>query len=174
LNDLGRAFEAEDEIPSQPYLEPPSAISLNLAKFNVGLVWEGHHLTFRRSRFIEPDMLKQVASSLPDGIKFWSLQKHYLSERPSFLEDVSDLLTDWGATASVVNQMDLVLTIDTAMAHLAGSLGKDVMMLMIGLNTGSPFLKELRNNSKWYPSMRIFHDPGKFRRQLDLKLTSLA
>jgi len=61
-------------------------------------------------------------------------------------------------TAFVVSSMDLIVTVDTAMAHLAGALGKPTMLML-------PFKPDwrwmlTRKDSPWYPSMQIYRQPS--------------
>jgi ADP-heptose:LPS heptosyltransferase len=70
------------------------------------------------------------------------------------LVDLRGRLSDFLATSTVVAQLDLVITVDTAVAHLAGALGKPVWMLV-------PFVSDWRwlrdrTESPWYPTMRLF------------------
>ncbi|WP_295990178.1 tetratricopeptide repeat-containing glycosyltransferase family protein [Rugamonas sp.] len=67
------------------------------------------------------------------------------------------LQTDFAATAALVAQMDLVICVDTSIAHLAGALGKPVWLLL-------PFAPDWRwmlgrDDSPWYPTMRLFRQP---------------
>ena len=66
-------------------------------------------------------------------------------------------LNDFADTAAIVDQLDLVITVDTAVAHLAGALGKKVWVVM-------PFAADWRwllktEASPWYPTMRLFRQP---------------
>ncbi|NJM28085.1 MAG: glycosyltransferase family 9 protein [Pseudanabaena sp. RU_4_16] len=68
--------------------------------------------------------------------------------------DLRDRLNDFADTAAIIAQMDLVITVDTAVAHLAGSLGKPVWVML-------PFAADWRwmlgrEDSPWYPTMRLF------------------
>jgi Flp pilus assembly protein TadD len=70
------------------------------------------------------------------------------------IRDLAPELTDYAETAAAISQLDLVITADTSVAHLAGSLGTPVWML-------TPFAPDWRwllerNDSPWYPSMRLF------------------
>jgi hypothetical protein len=63
-------------------------------------------------------------------------------------------LSDFARTAAVVQKLDLVITVDTAVAHLAGALGKPVWLLVSPANDWR-WLTD-RDDTPWYPSMRIF------------------
>src|SRR5206468_6769487 len=67
-------------------------------------------------------------------------------------------LTDFADTAALVSQLDLLITIDTAAAHLAGALGKPAWVLL----PFSPDWRWLLNRSDcpWYPSLRLFRQPA--------------
>jgi ADP-heptose:LPS heptosyltransferase len=97
--------------------------------------------------------------SLPD-IDFFSLQmgppgeemkNAGLSER---IRDLAPFLSDFAETAAALSSMDLLISVDTAVAHLAGTLGKPVWTFI-------PFAPDWRwllsrEDSPWYPSMRLF------------------
>ena len=100
-----------------------------------------------------------------DGVRFHSLQK---GEASAELRDAAGLrvvddtaqLGDFAATAALIAGLDLVITVDTAVAHVAGALGKPVWTLI-------PFAAdwrwlEDREDSPWYPTMRLFRQrrPG--------------
>ena len=68
--------------------------------------------------------------------------------------DAAAYCTDLAATAAIIEQLDLVITIDTAVAHLAGALGKPTWLLL----SAAPDWRWMlgRSDSPWYPSMRLF------------------
>ena len=70
------------------------------------------------------------------------------------LRDLRPQIKDFADTASAVGALDLVISVDTAVAHLAGALGKDVWILL----PFSPDWRWLMNrvDSPWYPSARLF------------------
>ena len=70
------------------------------------------------------------------------------------LADLSPLMDDFASTAALIEQLDLVITIDTAVAHLAGALGKPTWLLL----SAAPDWRWMlgRSDSPWYPSMRLF------------------
>ncbi len=126
---------------------------------NVGLVWAGspdHVLDDRRSI---PLARLAALSSVPDII-FHSLQKgdraaEAISPPPGMKLVRHDAnLNDFADTAALISQLDLVIAVDTAVAHLAGAMGKNVWVLI-------PFAPDWRwmsgrEDSPWYPTMRLF------------------
>ena len=63
-------------------------------------------------------------------------------------------LADFSDTAAVVESLDLVVTVDTAVAHLAGGMGKEVWVMLPAVPDWRWLMD--RENSPWYPSMRLF------------------
>jgi ADP-heptose:LPS heptosyltransferase len=76
----------------------------------------------------------------------------------SGIEVLGDALKDFSDTAAVVALMDVVITVDTSVAHLAGAMGKEVWILL----PFSPDWRWLldRNDSPWYASARLFRQPA--------------
>jgi tetratricopeptide (TPR) repeat protein len=126
-------------------------------RFKVGIVWAGSR-THRmdRERSIPPRELA-VLADIPD-VRWVSVQKRDATtsgnERPPLeLTDWTDQLHDFADTAALLANLDLLITIDSAPAHLAGAMGKPVWVL---LSTASDFRWMLgRDDSPWYPSMRL-------------------
>jgi hypothetical protein len=77
-------------------------------------------------------------------------------------------LLDFGDTAALVSVLDLVITVDTAVAHVAGALGKPVWVMLPFVPDWRWLLK--RDTSPWYPSMRLFRQtsPGDWRSVVSL------
>src|SRR5262249_57203556 len=73
--------------------------------------------------------------------------------------DLSSQLSDFADTAAVIDQMDLIITIDTSVAHLAGALGKPTWVLLMHQPDWRWLLG--RNDSPWYPTMRLFRQPAR-------------
>ena len=152
-----------DTIPNRtPYLRAPSCEGLpptQLGRLKVGLVWAGnpdHHQDAARSIRLE-----QLAPVLQvPHAAFYNLQQSVPARDQACLEKYSAAirsnlnLADFLDTASVIAEMDLVITVDTAVAHLAGALGKPVWTLL----QHSPDWRWLldRPDSPWYPTMRLF------------------
>ncbi|MBP2228907.1 Flp pilus assembly protein TadD/glycosyltransferase involved in cell wall biosynthesis [Azospirillum agricola] len=127
----------------------------------VGLVWAGNAELPddpKRSPGLEP-LLPLLG--LP-GIVFVSLQKgdgradlERLGGRlPEGFHDVGDALEDLADTAAVVAQLDLVISVDSAVAHLAGALGRKVWTMVRAESEWRWMLE--RADSPWYPTMRLF------------------
>ncbi|MGZ5801261.1 MAG: glycosyltransferase family 9 protein [Burkholderiaceae bacterium] len=80
-----------------------------------------------------------------------------LDRDESHLIDWTEELTDFSDTAALISQLDLVISVDTAVAHLAGAMGKPVW-LMNSFESEWRWMME-RSDSPWYPGMRIFRQP---------------
>jgi hypothetical protein len=134
--------------------------------FKVGIAWQGNPKVERqlwaRGRSMPLAGLEPLAR-VPD-VTLVSLQKGAGAEQLAaapFRDRVLDLGEDfdYGAdafldAAAVISMLDLVITTDTALAHLAGALGRPVWTLL----HGSPDWRWLvgREDSPWYPTMRLF------------------
>lgn len=125
----------------------------------VGLVWAGaagYQNDRIRSLSLE-DLAPLVAT---EGARFFSLQKGGAAAQASSpprgmqMTDVSSELNDFADTAAAIANLDLVVCVDTAVAHLAGALGKPVCTLV----AFSPDWRWLinRSDTPWYPTMRLF------------------
>ncbi|MDB5853458.1 MAG: tetratricopeptide repeat family protein [Herminiimonas sp.] len=79
-----------------------------------------------------------------------------LATQPA-ISDVGSKLADFSATAAVVANMDLVISVDTSIAHLAGALGKQVWVVLPWVADWR-WLRE-RGDSPWYPTARLFRNP---------------
>jgi len=155
-----------------------------LPGLKVGLVWAGDprphdhgaHLVDKR-RSLALEQFRELGT-IP-GISWVSLQKGDPARQPPpdgmKLLDVMDDMTDFADTAALVACLDLVITADTAMAHLAGALGKPVWVL--SRFDGCWRWMEDRSDSPWYPeSLRLFRQPapGDWRPALAQILQSLT
>jgi ADP-heptose:LPS heptosyltransferase len=111
---------------------------------------------------------------------FFSLQKLAGAEQAKSappgmrLTDFTPALQDFADTAALVSELDLVITIDTAAAHLAGALGKPVWILL-PFAGGWRWLTD-RSDSPWYPTARLFRQPkpGDWKSVIDQVLESLV
>lgn len=148
-----------------PYLTVPESArekwrkrSANLDGFKVGLVWSGNPGNpMDAQRSVALAQLAPLFSVA--GVCFVSLQKDegiasIAAQSRLPLQDWMQECSDFLDTAALIEHLDLVITVDTSVAHLAGALGKPVWLLN-RLNTDWRWFKE-REDSPWYPSMRIF------------------
>jgi hypothetical protein len=125
----------------------------------VGLAWAGNPgLTNGADsmRSVRLEALRPLLA-LP-GIEFHSLQVDdaavaQIGGNPAIADHAREL-SDFQETAALIEQLDLVVSVDTAVAHLAGAMGKPVWLLN-RYNTCWRWMLE-RSDSPWYPSMRIF------------------
>ncbi len=122
-------------------------------RLRVGLCWWGRQTLRNRRRSCPPDLLAPLAAL--SGISLYRLQLGDDVPAPPFsLVDHTGLIADFSDTAALISCLDLVITIDTAVAHLAGALGVPVW-LMLPLTGDWRWMSE-REDSPWYPGMRIF------------------
>lgn len=165
--ELGRYFRVtSDTVPREvPYLFPPEDTSFDaggVSRINVGVAWASSAWNPQRS--VSIDTLFPVLS-MP-GYRFFSLQQGNREEevanihpdfRPAPVISAAD---DVQRTASFIKQLDLVIAVDTMVAHLAGALGKPVW-LMLQKCADWRWMMD-RMDSPWYPTMRIFRQsrPG--------------
>lgn len=130
-------------------------------KPRIGLAWSGnigyqndHHRSLS---------LKHLSAVLKLPFEFHSLQKDY---RTTDLETVNELglinhhqanLKDFSDTAALIDNMDIVISVDTSVAHLAGAMGKNVLILL----PENPDFRWMldKTDSPWYPTARLFRQP---------------
>jgi ADP-heptose:LPS heptosyltransferase len=98
------------------------------------------------------------------GFEFHCLQKEIVPADRAWLDTarppiIVHELGDFADTAALIGQMDAVVTIDTAVAHLAGALAKPVNVLL-AFNPDWRWLLN-RSDSPWYPTARLFRQPAK-------------
>jgi len=127
-------------------------------KLRVGLVWSGNPAHGNdRNRSMK---LRALSPILDLDARFISLQKDVRpDDKATLLErneivDPTEQLSDFAATAALVSCLDLVITVDTSVAHLAGALGRPTWILL-------PYTPDYRwlldrDDSPWYPTVRLF------------------
>jgi tetratricopeptide (TPR) repeat protein/glycosyltransferase involved in cell wall biosynthesis len=153
-----------DAIPAEPYLVPPqSTVPLDGTGLKIGIVWAGSpdHQNDRRRSCPLAHFLNLL--NVP-GTQFYSLQKGArsadLPQAAGHIQDLSAQLSDFADTAAAIGQLDLVITVDTAVAHVAGAINRPVWVLL----SFAPDWRWLqhRRDSPWYPTMRLFRQsaPG--------------
>ncbi len=157
-----------DDLPDRvPYLATEerlsSAVSARLDSlrddaFRVGLVWQGNpQQDLNELRSCPLAQLARLADVA--GTVFVSLQREpiaaHAAPNGSFAPiEIGPLVEDMAETAAVMQRLDLVITVDTAAAHLAGALGRPVWTLLCHTPDWRWHLD--RTDSPWYPTMRLF------------------
>ncbi len=150
-----------ETIPLQiPYLgvNKSSQPLPNNSSLKVGLAWAENSLHPNDSKRSCP--LKQLQQLLEiSDITFYSLQQGIKPQLPPIV-DLSEQMVDFAATAAIIEQLDLVISVDTAVAHLAGAMGKPVWLLLSHIPDWRWLLE--REDSPWYPTMHLFRQqqPG--------------
>lgn len=160
-----------ETIPAQiPYLKADNNLARIWKKrmggsdrLKAGVVYAGHpshnndhNRSILLSRFL---FLKDI-----EGLELYSLQKEKYRNWTDvesdliFDHDLGVQISDFADTAAIIENLDLVISVDTAVVHLAGAMGKEVWTLL-------PFSPDWRwmldrNDSPWYPTMRLFRQPS--------------
>jgi tetratricopeptide (TPR) repeat protein len=155
---------------AMPYLTAPAervahwqARLPGAGKFRVGVVWAGNrrHLD-DRNRSIAPERLAPLFAAA--GVQWIGLQtdvnahdRAWLDAHPEVVA-IGDALADFADTAAVMASLDLVLSVDTAAAHLAGAMARPVWIML-------PFSPDwrwmlARPDSPWYPTAKLFRQPS--------------
>jgi tetratricopeptide (TPR) repeat protein len=129
------------------------------ARLRVGLVWAGRPQQWDdRKRSLTLDRLAPLAAVR--GVTFFSLQVGDAATQaktpPQGMElvDLTSRIADFADTAALVSCLDLVITIDTSVAHLAGAMGVPVWVLVAHAPDWRYHLE--RSDQPWYPSMQLF------------------
>lgn len=154
-------------IPANPYLSAPPGYAEKLpdhftraaGKLKVGIVWSGS-TTFKKNHERAQPLLRFFQAFAQPGVQLYSLQKG--PPRDQLLElprggpiiDLAPFLFNFADTAAAVSQLDLIIMTDSAVAHLAGAMGKPVWLLL-GYIAHWLWLLD-RNDSVWYPSLKLF------------------
>jgi hypothetical protein len=159
-----------DTIPSTtPYLPPPAQARVQSweqrlqdrlgpdRKCRIGLVWSGNPNHGNDHNRSVP--LRTILRLLGADASFISLQKQPTADDKLLLEqagvvDLTAELSDFAETAALASCLDIVITVDTSVAHLAGALGRPTWIML----PHSPDFRWLldREDSPWYPAARLF------------------
>ncbi len=170
---LPLAFQtASKTIPHNvPYLSPDPTrraewqerLGPKASRFRVGLRWAGNLQNERLQKRHIPSNKLAPLLQVPD-VDFFSLQLDAAAGRlqelpaPLAIIDHTGHIQNFADTAAFISELDLVISVDTAVAHLAGALGKPVWTLL-------PFVPDWRwglksDQTPWYPTMRLFRQPA--------------
>jgi len=170
---------------SFPYLSPDRNRlgqwdkSLNSNSFKVGLVWSGnpkHHNDKNRSC----PLCEMIKICSHNDAQYFSLQKEICEADRAIIEhskkiiQLGEFFHDFGDTAAAIACLDLVITVDTSVAHLAGAMGRSTWVLL-------PYLPDWRwmlnrSDSPWYSTIRLFRQPkkGDWQSVIDLVQKALS
>lgn len=151
----------------------------------IGLTWAGNSQlnlsgaseTDRR-RSLDPELLAPLADL--SGVQWVSLQKGPAAESKAAMPqgirmlDLMEQVSDFADTAAIIANLDLVISVDTSVAHLAGALGKPIWLLN-RFDTCWRWLLD-RDDSPWYPTLRQFRQesPGEWRGVIERVRHSLS
>ncbi len=149
----------------KPYLSPNAKITfekanslINVTEKKIGLVWRSNsNYKSDEKRAIPLQRLQKIFSL--SGIRFYSLQMEPTAKEIEIFKkfDITDLsneLNNFNDTAQILDQMDLIISTDTALPHLAGAMGKPTWLL---LSSQPDWRWQLNNaDSFWYPSLKLF------------------
>jgi Tfp pilus assembly protein PilF len=182
-----------DTIPCESYLKVhvPEAISARVRralfrvdgegrKLRVGLCWRGNP-THRWDRIRSLDLARLDALAGVSGVQWVSLQRDATREEQAVFSErfggvvlSEELMEDFLAIAGVIEELDVVVAVDTATAHLAGAMGKSVWLLLPPFNDWRwhAHLAE----SPWYPSARFFRQtpPGEWAGAVEAVVAELT
>jgi tetratricopeptide (TPR) repeat protein len=160
-----KVYSKEIRDTSSPYLQTSKESHLKLEsklgkkiKPRIGIVWGGnpeHHNDWNRSipldKFIKLCAPQYQLVSIQKNIS--AADQALLLEHPEILHFENDL-NDFSDTAALCELLDLVITVDTSVAHLAGGLGKETWILL-PKNPDWRWLL-MRADTEWYPSVRLY------------------
>lgn len=125
----------------------------------VGLVWRGNPRHVNDAERSLPGLAVLAPLWAVADVRFFSLQKSAealpLSLPGLPLVDLAPAIGDFADTAALLSQLDLLISIDSAVAHLAGALGVPCWLLLPAGKTDWRWLRE-RDDSPWYPTTRLF------------------
>lgn len=154
-----------DNIPQAPYIKPAEEFVSAWAErmparqgLRVGLVWAGNpQQPADMIRSVPPQTLAALQGL--ENVQWFSLQKgnpapEFRGLPPLELIDLTDHINDFADTAGLLAHLDLLISVDTSVVHLAGAMGKPVWLLNRASSEWRWMME--RNDSVWYPSVRIF------------------
>jgi hypothetical protein len=145
-------------ISPTPYLRVTEAFPQLLGVFKVGIRWAGQpgnaHDLQRSTHLREWAPLLAVPGAMFFSCQFEAAAAELAEPVGAGIVDVAQALGDWGATAAALEQMDLVIAVDSSLAHLAGALH---LLVWIPLQAAAEWRWGMEGTTTpWYPSARLF------------------
>jgi len=124
----------------------------------IGVAWSGfpgHRADHRRS--LPWEMFRPFLEKFP-AVDFYAVQIKVPNDLPANLYDCTDEMATLSDTAALINEMDLVISVDTSVVHIAGAIGKETWMLL-------PYRYEWRwglegESNPWYDSVKVIRQPS--------------
>jgi tetratricopeptide (TPR) repeat protein len=167
-----------DNVPSASYLQADPALAaawrgrLPADGLRVGLAWKGNpnfendaDRSLPSLHALAPLAAAVSASDVGPALHFVSLQRGAGEEEAldpphgMALHAIGPQLRDFSYTAAVIANLDLVISVDSAVAHLAGAMGKPVWLLLPDYRCDWRWLTQ-RSDTPWYPDTRLFRQPS--------------
>ena len=132
-------------------------------RLRIGISWSGRRDTWvNRHKSVPIEHIRDLIQRHPEH-QWINLQVEALEAEMSFLADTGlesypGTVADMADTAGLMDQLDLVISVDTAVSHLAGAMGRPTWIMLNAYATDWRWLLD-RNDSPWYPSARLFRQP---------------
>ena len=132
-------------------------------KLRIGISWSGRRDTWiNRHKSVPVEHIRDLILRHPEH-QWINLQVEALDTEMSFLSDTvlesyPGTVRDMADTAGLMDHLDLVISVDTAVSHLAGAMGRPTWIMLNAYGTDWRWLLD-RDNSPWYPSARLFRQP---------------
>ncbi|MET0320033.1 MAG: tetratricopeptide repeat protein [Duganella sp.] len=149
---------------AQLWCERLAAASPAGSTLRVGLAWQGNPDYENDADRSLPSLQTLAPLAFVEGVTFVSLQKGaaeaQAAQPPSGMRllAIASELHDFADTAAVIANLDLVISVDTAVAHLAGAMGKPCWLLLPDYRCDWRWMTA-RDDTPWYPAMRLFRQP---------------
>ena len=143
MQDIPAALNlALEDVPDAPYLKPPGSWPPSGDGFKIGLKTAGN-----------PKYVNDAMRSLPGGLA--ERLRTELPGRVISLEPNDSGAEDMADTAAIIDQLDMVVSVDTSVAHLAGAMGKPCLLLISGFGPDWRWLRE-RSDTPWYGNHGLY------------------
>ena len=156
---------SEADISGHPYLTPPPGVSFDLGlddgRRKVGVCWSSTRKGIDPHRFLSAERFAAAILQDCPKARFFSLQKGLAPDDKraitALATDLEPRLSDFADTAAAIAGLDLVVTVDTGVAHLAGALGVPSLVM---LHHGADWRWFAAPTCPWYQGARLFRQPA--------------
>jgi hypothetical protein len=133
------------------------ADAIEPGRLAVGLAWRGNP-SFVRNQRRSPGLAALAPLRAVSGVRFYGVQVPSEPDAPDWIDDLAPRIADFDDTAAILERLDLLITSDTAIAHLAGALGRPVWLLLSRVADWRWGLEG--EATPWYGAMRLFRQPA--------------